>query len=320
MNFYTKSELKLTMKYYVIFLIMICSSAFGKSEEFTLNTELGSLSGTLEIPESNTPEAVVLFIAGSGPTDRDGNSIGLPGKNNSLKYLSDALVSAGFATFRFDKRLIGKSATRRLSEQDLRFDTYVDDVKLWAAYLEEKLDIPIVLLGHSEGSLIGIIAAQTLDVAGLVSIAGPGRRASDVILSQTRAQLPTALMEQTEHIVAELVAGRTVDSTPRELAALFRESVQPYLISWFKYDPAEELSKLNIPVLLVYGTTDIQVPVSDSILMKAARPASGLVVIEDMNHVMKFVESDMQKQVASYSDPDLPIADLLVEQIVLFLE
>jgi len=235
------------MKYYVIFLIMICSSAFGKSEEFTLNTELGSLSGTLEIPESNTPEAVVLFIAGSGPTDRDGNSIGLPGKNNSLKYLSDALVSAGFATFRFDKRLIGKSATRRLSEQDLRFDTYVDDVKLWAAYLEEKLDIPIVLLGHSEGSLIGIIAAQTLDVAGLVSIAGPGRRASDVILSQTRAQLPTALMEQTEHIVAELVAGRTVDSTPRELAALFREGVQPYLISWFKYDPAEELSKLKQP-------------------------------------------------------------------------
>jgi fermentation-respiration switch protein FrsA (DUF1100 family) len=120
--------------------------------------------------------------------------------------------------------------------------------------------------------------------------------------------------------VSELLAGRTVDDPPRALAALFRESVQPYLISWFSYDPAEELSRLEVPVLLVYGTTDIQVPVSDAIPMQTAKPSSELVVIEDMNHVLKYVGSDMQAQVASYSDPDLPVADALVEQIVLFLQ
>ena len=299
-------------------IIMICNSAFGASEEVNLNTELGLLSGTLEIPNSGSPNALILFISGSGPTDRDGNTIGLPEKNNSLLYLGDALVEAGYSTLRFDKRFIGKSATGKLSEEDLRFDTYVDDVKLWAAYAAERFDIPVFILGHSEGSLIGIIAAQSLDLAGLISIAGPSRRASEVILSQTRARFPPDLMKQTEHIVSELVAGRTVGSTPRELAALFRKSVQPYLISWFKYDPAEEISKLNVPVLLVYGTTDIQVPVSDAALMKTANSSADLVVIEKMNHVLKYVESDMAAQISSYSDPDLPVADALVEQVLFF--
>lgn len=299
---------------------MTSCNTFAASEDVTLDTELGRLSGTLTTPDSGTAKALILFISGSGPTDRDGNSLVLPGKNNSLKYLSDALVDAGYATLRFDKRLIGESAARGLAEEDLRFDTYVDDVRLWAAYAQERFDLPLYILGHSEGSLIGIIAAQELDVVGLVSIAGPGRRASDVILSQTRAQLPPELMQQTEHIVSELLAGRTVDSPPRALAALFRESVQPYLMSWFRYDPAEELSRLEVPVLLVYGTTDIQVPVSDAVPMQTANPSSGLVVMEGMNHVLKYVGNDMQAQIASYSDPDLPIADTLVEQILKFLQ
>lgn len=308
------------MRKTAILLLMITCNTFASSEEVRLDTELGRLSGTLATPDADSPKALVLFISGSGPTDRDGNSLGLPGKNNSLRYLSDALVEAGYATLRFDKRLIGESATRRLSEEDLRFDTYIDDVRLWAAYARDRFDLPLYILGHSEGSLIGIVAAQALDVAGLISLAGPGRRASDVILSQTRGQLPPDLMQQTEHIVAELLAGRTVDNPPRALTALFRESVQPYLISWFNYDPAAELSRLQVPILLVYGTTDIQVPVADAVPMQTASPTSKLIVIEDMNHVLKYVGSDMQAQVASYSDPDLPVAEALVEQIVLFLQ
>lgn len=301
-------------------LLILCSGAFASSESVRLDTELGSLSGTLALPDSGSPEALILFISGSGPTDRDGNSLGLPGKNNSLKYLSDALVESGYATLRFDKRLIGESATRRLSEENLRFDTYIDDVRLWANYVTGRFDLPLYILGHSEGSLIGIVAAQDLDVAGVISIAGAGRRASELLLSQTRAQLPPDLMEQTEQIVAELVAGNTVDSTPSILAALFRESVQPYLISWFQYDPAEELARLDVPILLIYGTTDVQVPVSDAIPMQTANPLAKLVVIEEMNHVLKYVDSDMQAQLASYSDPDLPVADALVDQILLFLQ
>lgn len=307
------------MKTFLIILSFLCTTVFAASEEVSLDTEFGRLAGTLQIPESGSPQALVLFISGSGPTDRDGNSIGLPGKNNSLLYLSDTLVEAGYGTLRFDKRLIGASASRQLAEEDLRFDTYVSDVQLWAAFAKERFDLPLVVLGHSEGSLIGILAAQDLDVAALISLSGLGRRASDVILSQVQGQLPPNLLEQTEHIVSELVAGRTVESTPPQLGALFRDSVQPYLISWFQYDPAQELAKLDLPVLLAYGTSDIQVPIADGTLMKAASPDAALVVIEDMNHVLKYVEADMQAQAASYSDPDLPVADLLVEQIVLFL-
>ena len=307
------------MKYLSILLILVSSPSLAGSEEVSLKTDLGPLSGTLELPEEESAKGVVLMIAGSGPTDRNGNTQGLPGKNNSLKYLSDALVDAGLATLRFDKRLIGRSASSRLQEQDLRFTTYIDDVKLWAAFLSRRFELPIYILGHSEGSLIGIVAAQDLEVAGLISLAGPGRPASEVILEQLRRQLPPALMEESERIIAELLAERTVASTPPELASLFRDSVQPYLISWFGYDPAKEVSKLEIPILLVYGATDIQVPVSDGRLMKSSSPSAKLVVIEGMNHVLKVVDSDTRAQLESYSDPDLPIAEELVDQLLVFL-
>jgi len=299
---------------------LLSSWACGATEEVMLDTDLGPLSGTLTVPESSPPRALVLFISGSGPTDRNGNIMGLPGQNNSLKYLSDALLSKGYATLRFDKRLIGKSTSRQMSENELRIETYIKDVKLWISYAKEQLDVPIYILGHSEGALIGMVAAQETDVAGFISLAGPGRKASELILSQVRPQFPSALFAQTQYIVGEFLAGRTVASLPKGLAMMFRESVQPYLISWFKYDPAEELAKLEIPALLIYGDTDVQVPTSDGALLQAAKPSAEFSVIAGMNHVLKSVDKgNMKAQIASYSEAGLPLADGLVERILVFL-
>jgi len=306
--------------YAFLIAFLLSSWACGATEEVMLDTDLGPLSGTLTVPESSPPRALVLFISGSGPTDRNGNIMGLPGQNNSLKYLSDALLSKGYATLRFDKRLIGKSTSRQMSENDLRIETYIKDVKLWISYAEEQLDVPIYILGHSEGALIGMVAAQETDVAGFISLAGPGRKASELILSQVRPQFPSALFAQTQYIVGEFLAGRTVASLPKGLAMMFRESVQPYLISWFKYDPAEELAKLEIPALLIYGDTDVQVPTSDGALLQAAKPSAEFSVIAGMNHVLKSVDKgNMKAQIASYSEAGLPLADGLVERILVFL-
>ncbi len=293
--------------------------AEAQSRNVQIETDLGVLAGTLTIPESESPRASVLIIAGSGPTDRDGNSRGLPGNNNSLKYLAESLARLNIASLRFDKRLIGDSASSLLAESDLRFDTYVDDAVLWAQFLQRQIDAPVYIVGHSEGSLIGLLAASKIEVAGVISIAGPGRPASQVILDQIRERLPPDLLAETETILSRLNNGQTVSSPPPELNALFRESVQPYLISWFQYDPASVVAELDVPLLLLYGSTDIQIDIADGERLLAAGTTASLKIIEGMNHVLKMVGPDTNEQIESYSDPELPIADELVSEIDAFV-
>jgi len=309
-----------------IFTILMAVLAFSHehvsaaAEDVRVETDLGPLAGTYLLPDEGKPKAVALIIAGSGPTDRDGNSKAIPGSNNSLKMLAEMLADNGIGSLRYDKRLIGESASPSLSEADLRFETYIDDAKTLLGFLRSRTDVPLLVLGHSEGAQLGIIAAAGEDVCGVIAIAGPGIPAGQIILEQVRPRLPPELLEKTEHIVAELEAGRTVADTPPELAALFRDSVQPYLVSWFAYDPAEAVAALDIPVLLVYGTTDIQIPVSYGERLAAAGDRAELVVIDGMNHVLKMVEPDPQVQMRSYGDPSLPLASELATNTNAFID
>jgi len=308
------------MKRLLFVIIALFYVSIADAKEVYLNTPTGILYGILEMPESSSSPFVILMISGSGPTDRDGNIQGLHGKNNSLKYLAEALASKGVASLRFDKRGIGKSASLALREEDLKFETYIDDVMAWVNYLEQQGEYSeCLILGHSEGSLIGMVAAQRTNVRGFISISGGGRPASELIIEQARKQLPPDLVRETERILSELKAGRTVKSPPSALNALFRESVQPYLISWLKYDPAKEMAKLNIPTLIIQGATDIQISVDDATILKNASKRARLVIIEGMNHVLKRVPNDIQKQLTSYGDPSLPISEELVSEILGFI-
>ena len=310
------------MKKATYFFQLLLAGAVLAAEPVRLDTGTGILYGTMEVPASKPPYPVVLIIAGSGPTDRDGNSSMLQGKNNSLKMLAEDLAALGIASLRYDKRFIGESRITGLKEEDLRFDTYVDDVVRWGEYLRKDPRFrSLVIAGHSEGSLLGMLAAQKLMVNGYVSIAGSGRPAGQIVLEQYRSQtLPAGLMNQVEDIVKALEAGRRVESVPPALAVVFRSSVQPYVISWFHYDPAREIARLKMPVLILQGTTDIQVSVGDAELLAKANPAAKLVVIEGMNHVLKEVPAEREKQLASYSDPSLPLAGKLVDEIASLIQ
>jgi alpha-beta hydrolase superfamily lysophospholipase len=264
---------------------------------------------------------VVLIHAGSGPTDRDGNSPALPGKNDSLKMLAEALAKQGIASLHYDKRAIAASAKAAAREEDLRFETYIDDAVAWGQQLrKDKRFGKLTMLGHSEGALILSVAAQKLPADAYISIAGAGSPAGKIVLEQLRPQLPPDLMKQVEGIVDSLDRGQLVEHTPPQLAALFRNSVQPYLISWFKYDPASEVAKLKMPVLILQGDTDIQVQAADARRLAAAQPAAKLVIVNGMNHVLKLVEADPAKQLASYGDPALPVAPRLISEIADFVK
>ena len=174
------------------------------------------------------------------------------------------------------------------------------------------------VIGHSEGSLIGMLAAKQAKVDALVSIAGVGRPAPALIREQLDTKLPPRLKARSDRILDELVAGRTVTDVPKELAALYRPSVQPYLISWFKYDPAREIVALEIPVLIVQGTTDLQISVDDAKRLAAAKKDAKLRLIDGMNHVLKHATSPADQQTA-YTDPSRPIEVEAVQAITVFL-
>jgi uncharacterized protein len=287
----------------------------------TLDTPTGKLVGTLLLPPGNGVAPLVVIIAGSGPTDRNGNSPLLPGANNSLKMLADGLAARGIASLRYDKRGIGESAKAMVSEASLRFDMYADDAAAWINRLRpDPRFSTITVIGHSEGSLLGMLAAQRANADGYVSIAGAGRAADKVLREQLGKQLPPDLFAFSNKVLDAMLAGHTVDSVPPPLTALFRPSVQPYMISWLRVDPQVEIARLEIPVLIVQGTLDAQVMVSDAQDLAKAQPKAKVLMIDGMNHVFKRVPADRASQQNSYSDPSIPAAPELIEGITAFVK
>lgn len=287
----------------------------------TIDTGKGKLYGEMEIPKGEQPFPVMLIIPGSGPTDRNGNSVALPGKNNSLKLLAEQLAEKGIASVRYDKRGVGKSQAAAIPESDLQFDRLAQDAAEWVELLaKDKRFSKVGIIGHSQGSLVGMVTAQEKDVDTFISIAGAGRSIDKVLYDQLKDQLPDDLMKESKNILERLKQGEHVENVSQELQSVFRPSVQSFLSSWMQYNPAEEIQKLDIPVLIVNGKRDIQVPVSEAEILDKAKGDAELLLIPKMNHVLKEAPEDRTGNMQTYGDPDLPLADGLIEGIVGFLE
>lgn len=290
------------------------------SEEVTLAVGTDTLYGTLERPVRNALVPLVIMVSGSGPTDRDGNTMFLAGKNNSLKMLADSLARRGVATLRYDKRGVARSMRAARYESELRLTTYSDDAAAWAKqYRGDPRFSKLVLLGHSEGALIGTLAAKQGDVDGLVLVSGAGRPARVILHEQLARAAPPNLQKKSDEILDSLQAGHDVTAIPPELLALYRPSVQGYVRSWLAIDPAGEVGRLSIPTLVVQGTTDIQVSVADAESLAAARKGIEKVIVKGMNHVLKSTPIDPQVQLASYSDSTLALAPGIVAPIARFV-
>lgn len=306
------------MKKLILLFLVIPFFSLSQEEEITLKTKTGDIKGSLLVPSNSEKASVVLIISGSGPTDRNGNNPNMT--NNSLMMLANELKKNGIASLRFDKRGIGESTSSGMQESDLRFENYVNDVKGWVDLLKESNKFSkIIVLGHSEGSLIGMIASQKAEVEKFISVAGAGNSAGDIIREQLKAQ-PAVVLNQSLPIIEKLENGEREENVPQMLYALFRPSVQPYMISWFKYDPQIEIAKLNKPVLIVQGTTDIQVSVLDADKLASANNKAQKQIIEGMNHILKEADMDRLKNIQTYSMPDLPLKKPLIEIIVKFIE
>lgn len=257
--------------------------------ELELTTAWGRLCGTLQLPPGQGPWPGVLLIAGSGPTDRNGNNALLPAPFDNLRRLAQALAARGFASLRYDKRGLGASSYPGLSEEALRFGDLVDDAVLLARRLAGDARITqLALAGHSEGALIAALAAAAAPARAVVSIAGAGERASDLIRQQIAGRLPPDSAEAAQRALAALERGETLDDVHDDLVLLFRPSVQPYLISWFREDPAEAIARLHQPVLIVQGARDAQVDLAQAQRLQAAQPQARLRVLAGVDHLLAF--------------------------------
>jgi alpha/beta superfamily hydrolase len=310
------------MKKLLYILILIASSAafsqnnpLFKTENIAINS---LLNGTLYTPlKQNNATKLVILIAGSGPTNRDGNQIGLT--NNSLKLLAESLVNNDIAVYSYDKRIFAQMASGKLDEASLTFDNFIDDAKAVILYFKnQKKYHSITVAGHSEGALIGMVAANG-NADAYISIAGAGRPIDEVLLEQIEKQAPF-LKEEVEKNLATLKNGNTFELKNQMLASLFRASVQPYMISWIKYHPQNEIKKLQIPSLLINGDKDIQVSVQDAQLLQQAKPNAQLHIIPDMNHIFKVIQGDDIENKASYTNPELPISTELSLIISTFIQ
>ncbi len=294
------------------------SETLFKTEPIVLKIDSGNIYGTLLTPNQTTGKVpVALIIAGSGPTDRDGNNQVM--KNNSLKLLAESLAANGIASLRYDKRAVGESKAIVKSEADLSFEDYINDAKAWINLLKQNNHFSkIVVIGHSEGSLIGMNAAVLAN--GFVSLAGAGSSA-DLILKEQLGVQGKMVQDLCFPLLDSLKAGKLLKEVNPNLYSLFRPSIQPYMISWFKHDPQLDIKKLKFPYLIIQGDNDIQIKISDAQLLAGASKKSELLVIEKMNHVLKLVDSgDRAVNMATYSNPTLPIAPALTDAIVKYIK
>lgn len=303
----------------MVFLVnsLFTQESFNYSSQFVqLGINSGSLHGTLLIPNTVKEKVpVALIIAGSGPTDRDGNNAMM--KNNALKMLAESLANNGIASIRYDKRGIGESKAALISEASLSFEDLIQDAQLWVQILKEnKKFSKIIIIGHSEGSLIGMNAAKMAN--GFVSLAGAGRSA-DLILKEQLSAQSKQVQDLCFPIIDSLTAGKMVENVNPMLNSLFRTSVQPYLISWFKHYPQEDIKQLKFPCLIIQGDNDLQVSINDAKFLEAAKNNNQLVIIEKMNHILKKIDTgEKSANINSYSDPLKPISKELIEIVIAY--
>ncbi|MDX1271361.1 serine aminopeptidase domain-containing protein [Bizionia paragorgiae] len=284
-----------------------------RSSEVVINK---FIEGTLLLPNTVEKPNLVIIIAGSGPTDRDGNQNFL--KNNALKKLAVGLTNRNLATFRYDKRIVKQIRKGKVDKNMLFEDFITDAISVIDFFKNQDAFNKIYIAGHSQGSLVGLVAAQER-ADGFISLAGAGQRIDHVIMEQITKTAPM-FTEDAEKTFSVLRQGKTTTEYPKALEAIFNKEVQPFISNWMQYDPQTEIQKLQIPVLIINGTKDLQVTEAEAQLLHQASPESEIKIIENMNHVLVTIEGGTLENSKSYNESARPLSPEVIDAIVEFIK
>ena len=303
---------------FLIILMFVSSFSFAQDKNYTAQEVAINklIDGTLLIPNTVEKPNLVIIIAGSGPTDRDGNQNFL--KGNSLKKLAEGLSAKNIATFRYDKRIV-KQIRNGNVDKNIMFNDFVEDAKSVVIYFKDsKKYNKIYIAGHSQGSLVGMIAAKD-NADGFISLAGAGQSIGNVLIEQVEKTAPMFL-EDTKRVVKILEEGKTTSNFPPALASIFNLEVQPFMANWMSYYPQAEIEKLEMPILIVNGTKDLQVSEAEADLLKAVVPKAELKIIDKMNHVLVAIDGGNLENSKSYNETARALAPELIDTIIKFIK
>jgi pimeloyl-ACP methyl ester carboxylesterase len=298
-------------------------SVASATEVVRVQNDFGTVEGTLEVPEANGPVPLVIIVSGSGSQDRDGNPPASSGLHpNIYRLLAEGLRGAGIASLRYDDPGYAQSAAAiPPTLEQLTYEMEVDVVVRWidSARADARFG-PIAVAGHSQGSLSAILAAERRDV-GVISLAGAGRPIGKLLREQLA---PPKLTEESfaklEEALVKLEHGELAGPLPSPLNQILPVKLQPYWVTWMKYDPQLEIHELSRGALILQGRTDLQVTETDAELLAAGNQSSDLRVYDDMCHMLRTAPSkDPATQSQQYASPDLPLYPALVPAIAEFV-
>lgn len=308
------------MKKLIYILFFTANIVVGQTQKFIASqVDIPSvkvtINGTLLTPNHIKKPKLVIIIPGSGPTDRNGNQ-GLI-QTNATKYLAEALSDKNIATYRYDKSALALAKQKNFKEENITFSDFIEDAKAVVTFFKAKKQFSkIIIAGHSQGSLVAMLVANQAD--GYISLDGAGRPIDEILIEQISKQAPF-LEAQTKTVLDSLKQDLLVKNVPQMLMSVFRPSVQPFIMNWMHYNPQIEIKKVKVPILLINGTKDIQVPVKDAELLHKANPQSELKIIKNMNHIFKEIKGDVTENRQSYTNPKLPVMQSLVAALVTFI-
>jgi alpha-beta hydrolase superfamily lysophospholipase len=296
-------------------LLGLCGAMADASASET-QIRVGNLDAFLTIPPDVEKPPVALLIAGSGSTDHDGN--GPQAKPATLKKLAEQLAAQKIATLRYDKRGAGGWKPVFGRPEDFRFKDYVDDAVSLVNYLRSSGKFSrVVVVGHSEGGLVAILAARQVQVDRLVLLVTAARRQGDLVKAQLeKRQIPPDVLDPILKAIDSIMAGQIVDPPPRGLA--IEPSMQPSVASAFTVDPIDPLKSIDKPMLIVGGGHDVQVARLDFVALSTAAPLAKTLWLPDMNHVLIDV-ADEADNLAAYNQPERTLDPTLVEAVVAFI-
>ena len=287
-------------------------------DNFVVNNATGKLYGTLLLPKTTGKVPVILMISGSGPTDRNMNQAESL-RTNAFLMLARSLADNSIATVRYDKRGVGKSADAAKSGNGILEDYIEDAEKFINQLVTDPRFSKVIVLGHSEGATIGVVSVQHTNPAAYISLSGIGSNLGTILKKQLSA-FPPAESKLANEILDSLKVGKIVNRTlPQSLIPIFAPSIQPFIISFMKYDSSKEIAKVKIPVLIINGTTDIQIGTENAQQLAKANPKATLKLLTGMNHVLKDAPADRKLNTETYNKPELPLNKELVPVIVEFV-
>jgi len=302
---------------YKIFLLLLFSSIIIKAqsnivtEDYTLTNDSVQLPGTLSFDKSLKSQPLVIFIHGSGPVNKNG------GDANYIKQLGDTLNTQGIAFYRYDKRTSNRNNVKEL-KKGFNFNDFVDDTKIAIdKFKDDDRFSDITLIGHSQGSLIGMLASKN-NVDKYVSLAGSSNSIDITIQDQVASQ-NASLGKITEAHFKELKETGTVKDPHPDLMVYFNKSALDLMKTWASYNPIEEIKKVSVPTLIIHGTRDLNISIEDAEKLKTAKPDSKLVIIGNMNHVLRDIDNELDNA-KSYSNPKYKLSNRLVETLIDFIK